>query len=1137
MIVTFYSYKGGVGRSMALANVADQLARSGLRVLIVDFDLEAPGIEHFFPIDHEEVRGHEGLLDLLLTFKYSMSTAASGTDDSDAFRRLERFVTTVYPPREGGGGLDLLPAGRRLTEDQIGRYGEELRRFDWADFYFTWSGELFFEWLRQTLAQRYDVVLVDSRTGVTEMGGVCAYQLADVIAVLCAPNLQNLEGTEAMVRNFLSPQVRAVRAERPLDLLIVPARVDQQDSAMMSTFQQRFARQFSEFEPAVLGEHDLTFWDLQIPYEPQYAFYEQVITDPGRAEERRGLVAAYGKLLAGIALLAPADSTLASVRPTRSEGAMGASTDPVLTQYDPTTRFAATDVFLSFGRGSEDRADDLRDRLAAEGFVVAASLDPRVPDASETRAFWETIRSAKVGVVLIGPEGDESPWRSRELDTLVGTGERPVFTVVLPGAEPQQIPRVLAGRTWRDLRSSDDLEWARLLAGVRSALADARPTATATGTSPRNPYRGMAAFREADQEMFVGRGAEIDALLDRIRRDGAAAVVGTAGVGKTSLVHAGLVPRLRRGALPDSHQWPVVSLQLGDTPAAAVGAALRALVDPSGETVGDAADDVVRLVALVRRRFARVVLVVDQLEDLFTRVETGARGQFLHCLSVLSTHGRDLIIPVVAIRSDCLDDARREPALAESVLADPVTVAPMGEEELRAVVEVPARRLGLALEPGLTDRLLKDVAGDPGALTLLQFVLNELGEDQRDGYLTHAAYERTGGAAHALATHADAALAELSAADRETGRIVFLELVEFVDEPRRRRPVDLSELTSDPDGRTGVRRVVDHLIGRRLLATRFDPDGELQVELAHETMILQWPVMRRWVVENQRALQARWRLEKAAGEWEALGKTDSTLLSPAAVDKLTRDVGVLRLAAREREFVDTCRRRAQISRQRVISGTTVFSIVTAVLGVGVGLLAAVPQMSAEVVVGLVGGVTGFAVVAALLASSAGRRLALFRRFPSARDRIRSQPLTPAATAQHYPALADDLAVLDQVVGPAFAQADTASLRAQNRYRRQQVALIFGSALLVGLSALQAVFPDQRWPGVLVVVLGLALTFVGQLVGERRQIEVFFDERLKAERLRSTYFRYLSRTGRYAGADQVTVLRRAVIAIKNGQEPW
>src|SRR6266702_172384 len=155
MIVTFYSFKGGVGRSMALANTADLMARSGLRVLMVDFDLEAPGLEHFFAIDQAWVRGSEGLLDLLLAYKYSMSAASSGTDEQDTFRDLDRFVTTIYPARSGGGRLDLLSAGQRRTDDQLVRYGLELRQFDWLNFYFTWSGELFFEWLERTSADRF----------------------------------------------------------------------------------------------------------------------------------------------------------------------------------------------------------------------------------------------------------------------------------------------------------------------------------------------------------------------------------------------------------------------------------------------------------------------------------------------------------------------------------------------------------------------------------------------------------------------------------------------------------------------------------------------------------------------------------------------------------------------------------------------------------------------------------------------------------------------------------------------------------------------------------------------------------------------------------------------------------------------
>jgi hypothetical protein len=151
-------------------------------------------------------------------------------------------------------------------------------------------------------------------------------------------------------------------------------------------------------------------------------------------------------------------------------------------------------------------------------------------------------------------------------------------------------------------------------------------------------------------------------------------------------------------------------------------------------------------------------------------------------------------------------------------------------------------------------------------------------------------------------------------------------------------------------------------------------------------------------------------------------------------------------------------------------------------------------------------------------------------------RDRPSHVLPADTAARYPALAEDVAVLERLVGEEFATSDHAALVEQNRYRFQQVVLALGAALLTGLGGLQAVMPDQRWPGIVLVVLGLVLTAVGRTAGELGTFERFLDERVKAERLRAMHFRYLSRTGRYAGPDRAIVLERAVLAVKNGEEP-
>jgi len=165
-----------------------------------------------------------------------------------------------------------------------------------------------------------------------------------------------------------------------------------------------------------------------------------------------------------------------------------------------------------------------------------------------------------------------------------------------------------------------------------------------------------------------------------------------------------------------------------------------------------------------------------------------------------------------------------------------------------------------------------------------------------------------------------------------------------------------------------------------------------------------------------------------------------------------------------------------------------------------------------------------------------RRPALLARFPTLRSSATSHPIVDPQTAADFPELAEDVVTADGVVATAFAESDRAALVHQNRYRRQQTVIILGTALLSGLGGLQAVLPDQRWPGILLIVLGLLLTFVGRAAGELDTFNAFLDERIKAERLRSAYFRYLSRTGRYGTADRSTQLRRAVVAIKKGEEP-
>ena len=136
----------------------------------------------------------------------------------------------------------------------------------------------------------------------------------------------------------------------------------------------------------------------------------------------------------------------------------------------------------------------------------------------------------------------------------------------------------------------------------------------------------------------------------------------------------------------------------------------------------------------------------------------------------------------------------------------------------------------------------------------------------------------------------------------------------------------------------------------------------------------------------------------------------------------------------------------------------------------------------------------------------------------------------------YPELAEDLDVIDRHVADVFGGVDALALRRQSAYRRLRSVLIVGSALLSGLGGLQAVFPDTLWPGVVLLVLGVAVTCLTLLAEDDESLQAYYDARMRAERLRAVAFSYLARTGAFSGDDRVTRLQRAVAEVAAGQEP-
>jgi MinD-like ATPase involved in chromosome partitioning or flagellar assembly len=414
MIYTFYSYKGGVGRSMALANVAVWLYYRGARVLVVDADLEAPGIEQFFfrdPADVAQAQAAPGFLDLLLTyqrlFKRTSARAEMQPDELFAAARsgmppLDDYLVTVAGTPAAAGAPSASPSlrlmgGGRRDSNAFAHFANAVQDFDWSEFYRAYQGEVFFEWLRRSVTDMSDVVLIDSRTGVTEMGGVCTRQLADVVVAFSAANRQNFAGTLMMVESFRRPEILRARDGKP-DAVIVPSRVESAELDNREKFKgliQRSERDEGtegvgeDLRPAAFRSLRRSFWDLHIPYVPRFSFDEALSFDvlPGsnviRADE---LETAYRRLAAHLVLLAPPDSALR----------MCCAED--LQQFVPSPAAASTrdtlwrSVFIAHARPDGERlAAVMRERVAKSASEIVVLEPPagarRLPDSVESIIF------------------------------------------------------------------------------------------------------------------------------------------------------------------------------------------------------------------------------------------------------------------------------------------------------------------------------------------------------------------------------------------------------------------------------------------------------------------------------------------------------------------------------------------------------------------------------------------------------------------------------------------------------------------------------------------------------------------------------------------------------------------------------
>ncbi len=496
---------------------------------------------------------------------------------------------------------------------------------------------------------------------------------------------------------------------------------------------------------------------------------------------------------------------------------------------------------------------------------------------------------------------------------------------------------------------------------------------------PVNPYKGLRAFQVADAADFFGRDGLVDQLLDRLRdnhRDARfLAVIGPSGSGKSSVVKAGLIPRLRDGAITGYSSSFYAEMVPGPHPVTQIETELLSFaVDADEAMLKRLREDPHGLTEMVKSVLpganSELVLVIDQFEEVFTLVENETeRTHFLSSLLAAVRDPSSRIKIIITLRADFYDRPLLYPEFGALIRERTEVVLPLSADELERAIVGPAKRVGLIVEPQLVAAIVGDVSNEPGALPLLQYALTEVFERREGMTLNIKAYHDIGGALGALARRAEEIFVELDADKQSATRQMFLRLVAVGEgnEDTRRR-AHWAELISVAGQQQEVMEAVIDIFGKSRLLT-FDNDPQTReptVEVAHEALIRQWVRLREWLNDSREDLRLQRRLTSETQEWFEHQQDANYLVAGVRLQQYEallaggdialnqREVDFIHASAQKRE-VDLAAeqerkaREADLRRRNRNRGLALIAaVLVAVMGIGLTIFAFSQSRKAEI---------------------------------------------------------------------------------------------------------------------------------------------------------------------------------------------
>ena len=461
---------------------------------------------------------------------------------------------------------------------------------------------------------------------------------------------------------------------------------------------------------------------------------------------------------------------------------------------------------------------------------------------------------------------------------------------------------------------------------VREALESLAAPVRAGQVTLAAPYRGLRPFDAEHRAVFFGRDGDVRAVIDRLRTEAFVLVAGDSGVGKSSLIAAGVVPALAEGGLAPGARFTALRLVPGRRPLTALASALAPVCDlEEAELAHRLVGPPGELARLIGRRRVPVVVVIDQLEELVTLSDPAEAAAMADVLCELAACGARGLRLIGTVRADFLARVATLSRLRDELPRALYLLAPLSPAGLREAVVGPAKAMGWSFESAATVDALVGSADGPGALPLLAFALAELWEarDPQRSIIPAAALDTIGGVAGALGRHADAVIAGLLPADRLLARQVLSLLVSTEGTRTRRSDEELARVTPAAEPRR-ARSVVEALVrGRVLVAQPAEQGEDATYELAHEALVSVWGTLRGWLNNDVDARAARARVERAAGEWQRLGRPREALWQrPQLAEAGLADPASL--GPTEREFLRCSRAAAR--RRRVVAIAAILAL-------------------------------------------------------------------------------------------------------------------------------------------------------------------------------------------------------------------